>query len=879
MDRKGNLGYYILISIASSVCYLNSLNCGFVFDDVSAVKENRDLRPNTPLLELFQNDFWGTPIQKEHSHKSYRPLCVLTFRLNYLLHGLQPMGYHLVNVLFHVVVCLLYFRVCLLFLPEVASVVSSLLFAVHPVHTEAVTGVVGRAETLSSVFFLWAFLCYVKCTRPHQKDYHKTDWTELLKCVLLIAVATLSKEQGITVTAVCCAYDVFVAQGLHPADFFHVIQLLLSSKGQPPPWLREMLLRILVLVTSSVLLLMARLKIMGAQLPVFTKFDNPAATAESPTKQLTFNYLLPVNAWLLLFPHNLCCDWTMGTIPLLNSYQDVRNVATVMFYLTLLSLVWAAFVSEEGHLVIMSLALTAFPFLPASNLFFPVGFVVAERVLYAPSMGFFMLVGYGWSRIYDLLQDSSNGNIFRQILWGALLIVIGIHALKTFIRNYDWSSEYTLFMSGIKVNQWNAKLYNNVGHALESEGKYNEALEYFQTAAKVQPDDLGAHMNIGRTYNNLGMYNDAEKAFWKAKALLPKARPGEPYQTRIAPNHLNVFLNLANLISRNGSRLEEADALYRQAISMRADYVQAYINRGDILIKMNRSMEAKEVYEKALQFDNSNPDIYYNLGVVFLEQNKGTQALVYFEKALELDPDHEQALMNSAILIQENGTPIMRRVAYERLILLIKKGKGNERVYFNLGMLSMDDKRIEHAESWFKKAIKIRDDFRSALFNLALLLSDDKKPLESVTYLKQLLKYHPDHIKGLILLGDIYINHMKDLDEAEACYNKILSLDPSNIQATHNLCVVHVERGNLEEGEKCLVKAASLAPYEEYIQRHLSIVRQRIEKLRELSAAARAKASSRTLKSNVDAGKEAESGKAGAKVISTNRSSRLSSMR
>lgn len=74
----------------------------------------------------------------------------------------------------------------------------------------------------------------------------------------------------------------------------------------------------------------------------------------------------------------------------------------------------------------------------------------------------------------------------------------------------------------------------------------------------------------------------------QAKSLLPKAKPGESYQARIAPNHLNVFLNLANLIARNQTRLEEADALYRQAISMRADYTQAYINRGDILIKMNR---------------------------------------------------------------------------------------------------------------------------------------------------------------------------------------------------------------------------------------------------------------------------------------------------
>jgi len=101
----------------------------------------------------------------------------------------------------------------------------------------------------------------------------------------------------------------------------------------------------------------------------------------------------------------------------------------------------------------------------------------------------------------------------------------------------------------------------------------------------------------------------------QAKSLLPKAKPGESYQARIAPNHLNVFLNLANLIARNETRLEEADLLYRQAISMRADYTQAYINRGDILLKLNRTKEAQEVYERALFYDSNNPDIYYNVSI------------------------------------------------------------------------------------------------------------------------------------------------------------------------------------------------------------------------------------------------------------------------
>nr|NVI79279.1 putative transmembrane and TPR repeat-containing protein CG4050-like protein [Cucujiformia] len=208
--------------------------------------------------------------------------------------------------------------------------------------------------------------------------------------------------------------------------------------------------------------------------------------------------------------------------------------------------------------------------------------------LYMPSMGFCMLIGYGWQVI-----SQKRG---KQVAWSIFSVILISHAAKTYQRNWDWENEYSIFMSGLRVNQRNAKLFNNVGHALESEGKFTEALAFFKTAVRVQEDDVGAHINVGRTYNHLKLFKEAEEAYLKAKSLLPKAKPGESYQARIAPNHLNVFLNLANLISKNSTRLEEADLLYRQAISMRADYTQAYINRGDILIKLNRTKEAQEVY-------------------------------------------------------------------------------------------------------------------------------------------------------------------------------------------------------------------------------------------------------------------------------------------
>lgn len=109
------------------------------------------------------NDFWGTPLTHSGSHKSYRPLCVLSFRFNYWLHELQPAGYHLFNVVLHCAATALFTLLARSLLPpkaELATAVAGCLFAAHPIHTEAVAGIVGRADVGAAVFFILAFLSY-----------------------------------------------------------------------------------------------------------------------------------------------------------------------------------------------------------------------------------------------------------------------------------------------------------------------------------------------------------------------------------------------------------------------------------------------------------------------------------------------------------------------------------------------------------------------------------------------------------------------------------------------------------------------------------------------------------------------------------------------
>jgi tetratricopeptide (TPR) repeat protein len=119
-------------------------------------------------------------------------------------------------------------------------------------------------------------------------------------------------------------------------------------------------------------------------------------------------------------------------------------------------------------------------------------------------------------KIFRLTQKKIFSQNFLNFL---ILFVAGIHSFKTVSRNFDWRNESAIFMSGLRVNSNNAKLWNNVGHALEAKGRYDEALKFFGVAARVQPDDVGAHINVGRTLNNLGRLDEAESVYMVSRAL------------------------------------------------------------------------------------------------------------------------------------------------------------------------------------------------------------------------------------------------------------------------------------------------------------------------------------------------------------------------
>ncbi|XP_053958768.1 protein O-mannosyl-transferase TMTC2 [Anastrepha ludens] len=302
------------------VLYLNTLNAGFVYDDRRAIITNTDVSGHTPWQSVFQHDYWGTPLTDSGSHGSYRPLCVLSFRFNFLLGGYTPWGFHLINNLMHCLATGLVVKLARYFLTSVWGVLATgALFAAHPIHTEAVAGIVGRADLAACIFYLLSYLMYMRHIVWRERGEMR-QWIALILTVTLSLVALLFKETAITALLVCAVFDGI--RGVCGFQDKHRVRTLC------------------ILAASLACIIYWRLVVLPRPQTAFSAADNPIAKMPSMwARFLTFIYLPVFNFSLLLSPQVLSFDWGMDAIPRVTSLRDERNLLSLGFYGTLIIIV------------------------------------------------------------------------------------------------------------------------------------------------------------------------------------------------------------------------------------------------------------------------------------------------------------------------------------------------------------------------------------------------------------------------------------------------------------------------------------------------------------------------------------------------------------
>ncbi len=439
-----------------------------------------------------------------HSYlQSYRPITVSTFRLNYYFHGLRTYGYHLVNVLLHSGVCVLvYFLGLHIFKgKKLLAAMSAALFATHPIHTDAIDSIVGRAEPLYGLFYLISFLSFTKGATKNS-----THWGYVTLSMASYLLSSLSKEMGVTVLGLLVSWDLIYN--------YDVVNLVLVKRQftkifTSDKW-RHFWKRLTCIFGCFALYMAHRIYFVGGIADINMEFThNPiAATDNMLTRWLSITYLHSYYVWLLVYPVKLSVDYSFNCIPLVESLLDPRNAFTVLNYALLVFLSAWSIISRKYHKVLVfSIAWFVLPFLPSSQVFFYPGTLLAERTLYIPSIGFCLLVSF-------LLYFGKKKRFYskKQMLFICFVAVL-LYSDRTLTRNSDWNTPLALFGSGMDVCPTSTKVLFNYASRLEMAGRTEAAETLYKRAIQIDPKDAQALGRLGKIALKRGNYSLALRKY------------------------------------------------------------------------------------------------------------------------------------------------------------------------------------------------------------------------------------------------------------------------------------------------------------------------------------------------------------------------------
>jgi len=501
-SRKFHL---ILLTILSFLLYANTITHDYTQDDAIVIYDNEFTTqglagiPSLLKYDTFRGFFKVDGKEKLVSGGRYRPLTPIMFAVEWQLFGRSPMMGHILNVLWYaLLVVVLYLTLERLFLREETSshwrymiLAACILFAVHPIHTEAVANIKGRDEIICLLGSLASLYYAVRWYDEGHKKY-------MLLSGLAFFLALMSKENTITYLAVI------------------PLALYTFRKSTAVSSLKY----ILPAVIGTVAFLAIRSSVIGFDMggtPMelmnnpFLKWTNGGYVALSKIESLpTMLYCLGKYIGLLVIPHPLTHDYYPRHIDIM-SWGDISVILSTILYLALgiFALLNLNKRSVVSFCIIYFLATISI----VSNIVFPIGTNMSERFLFMPSVGFALLVAYlGW-RYYDK---------YSSIIKALFAIVVIAMIAKTVTRNMVWKNDYTLFTTDVHTSTRSAKILNAAGgtksdrafrmdDGAEKTKLLNEAIEHTTKALDVHPNYKNAMLIQGNSY----FYN---KQFEKAAA-------------------------------------------------------------------------------------------------------------------------------------------------------------------------------------------------------------------------------------------------------------------------------------------------------------------------------------------------------------------------
>ncbi|MFC1590455.1 tetratricopeptide repeat protein [Candidatus Omnitrophota bacterium] len=598
---KKTLLFLTAIAGIGLAIYAGSLDCPFVWDDTHFVTNNVSIRDWRNLPDIF---FKNPVITADGKNAFYRPLQMFSHMVEYSLWGLDVRGYHLVSVLFHILTAFCVFWLArIVFRDDLLAAFTGAIFVSHPVQTEAVTYISGRADPLGAVFLLLALILYIKNLRAKNAGL-------FFLMIVSYAAALFSKTQFLILPALVVLYHFTVRGRL---DRRALLWVALVSLGY------------------------VALRMTATQAAGLLWNDIPAIARRIPGAFAAVTTYLR----LMAAPFGLHVDYGQKVF----SFSEPSVLAGIAAAVLLIA--YALKTRKRDPLVFFSIFWFFISLIPVLNIY-PIAFYMAEHYLYLPLIGFSLLT----AKALAILWRSGSR---RFPAAAALAGLIGFYSFATIDQNSYWRDPETLFkramahnprsiyamnnlaiiygergelektvalcLRSIEADPRQDHAYVNLAKAYSLLGRKDEAISTYKRAIKIMPDRVIPYCNLASVYESIGRDNDAVEYYKKAIEVNPK--------------FLHAHFFLGN-VYRKLNMTNEAVASYREAVKIDPKFWEAYNQMGLLYLAAGNEHEALAMFEQAIAV---KPDAWQPYaGIAKIHERRGEIDLArgYFDKARRL---------------------------------------------------------------------------------------------------------------------------------------------------------------------------------------------------------------------------------------------------
>lgn len=626
-------------------------------DTWQAITNNQAVQSGS-LAGLFTVDFWGLPADASYGTRSYRPLVSLTYALQARLYGNSPALFHLTDMLFHSGGAVLLALILFTLQPGSRwNIPAACIFAVHPIVSEAVCSVVGRADLMASLAFLgmlYSHLAARRSTRP---------WAWEAGALGLFVLGLLSKEYAVAFPFMLMALDGALRwSGKTPGA---------QRRRQYFFWALS-----LALLAGYLALRLALIGALGG-VPMLGPGDQPLVDQPWTIRWATAAWLFANSFRLLLVPIGLNYFYGPGTIGISSGFFDPKTLAGLAVLAGLAFAALRPLWRRRDVVPLVAVSLFFFPLAPSLNTVSIAGILFAERFLYLPAAG--MAVFLAWA-----LERRAERRSLQMYALAGVGLLTALLAVLTFLRVEDWRSTEALARQSLRWYPRGSNSLFEVGIALGVAGKFEQAADYLGRALDTEGRNPKTWKNYGVALHKAKRYQEAATAWRKAiefsspdlgllwqglgHAELEAGRFEEAVRSlsqarKLMPGDQQTAAWLARALIRLGQKMlledraGEAAELARRSLELGQMPPEGTFLAGMLLARAGRQTEAREAFRKALTQDADLLRKKHQVAVDLDNRGLHLEAAEQFKEILAATPDHIPTLFNAGRCLLLAGKP------------------------------------------------------------------------------------------------------------------------------------------------------------------------------------------------------------------------------